>query len=154
MKTRTVRGILVLLAASAGYVGVWASLAPHSFFTSFPGNGRSWLAMDGPFNEHLVRDVGALNLALLAITLAAAARPDASRARLTGLAWLVFSVPHLAYHVAHLGMYDGVDQVLNLVALGGTVALAAALCLPASQRSQAQFRATTAPADRAVWSGI
>ena len=34
------------------------------FYDDFPGLGRSWVAADGPYNEHLVRDVGALNLAL------------------------------------------------------------------------------------------
>jgi hypothetical protein len=38
----------------------------------FPGAGRSWVAPDGPFNEHLARDVGVLNLALAVVTIAAA----------------------------------------------------------------------------------
>lgn len=137
MSVRAARLVLTVLAASAAYVGVWALLAPRSFFASFPGGGRSWVAADGPFNEHLVRDVGALYLALLVVTLAAAVRPESGRVRLTGVAWLVFGVPHLAYHAAHLGLYEGgVDDVLHLVALGGTVALAAALCLPMRRRAR------------------
>lgn len=143
---RAVRLVLIVLAASAAYVGAWALQAPGSFFASFPGGGRSWVSADGLYNEHLVRDVGGLYLALLVVTLGAAIRPDPGRVRLTGVAWLVFGVPHLAYHAAHLDLYEGVDDVLNLVALGGTVALAAALCLPMRQRA----RGPAVPAGGAV----
>lgn len=126
---RGLRVVLLVLAGSASYVGGWALLAPRSFFTSFPGLGRHWVVVDGPFNEHLVRDVGALYLALLVLTLGAVLRPDRALVRLTGAVWLVFSVPHLIYHAAHLGGYDAADRLLNVAALGGTVLLAAALCL-------------------------
>lgn len=127
---RGYRLVLILLSASASYVGLWALLAPRSFFASFPGLGRSWVAVDGPFNEHLVRDVGALYLALLTLTVAAAVRPEPGRVRLAGLAWLVFSLPHLAYHADHLRLYGDLNRLLNLAALVGIVALAAALFLP------------------------
>lgn len=90
------------LAASASYVGVWALLAPASFFRSFPGGGQAWVRTDGLYNEHLVRDVGALYLALLAVTCAGLLRPETDRARMAGVAWLLFGVPHLAYHAEHL----------------------------------------------------
>jgi len=135
---RGLRVVLLMLAGSAGYVGGWALLAPGSFFTSFPGLGRRWLVVDGPFNEHLVRDVGALYLALLVLTAAAVRRPERALVRLVGTAWLVFSVPHLIYHAAHLRIHDAADRLANLASLGGTVLLAAAVCLwpaPAGDRS-------------------
>ena len=82
---------------------MWAVVAPRSFFTAFPGGGHRWVVLDGPYNEHLLRDVGALYLARLVLTLAAARRPAPDLVRLTGEVWLVFSVPHLAYHSAHPG---------------------------------------------------
>lgn len=124
--------VLLLLAASAAYVGVWALLAPTSFFRSFPGGGQAWARTDGLYNEHLIRDIGALYLALLAITCAALMRPETDRARMTGVAWLLFSVPHLAYHAEHLAMTHAaaMTSAAQLTALAGTVVLAALLCLP------------------------
>lgn len=67
---------MFVLAVPAAYVGGWALLAPRSFFTSFPGLGYHWLVVDGPFNAHLVRDVGALYLALLVLIVGAFRHPD------------------------------------------------------------------------------
>jgi len=111
---------LGLLAVSAAVVGWWATLAPRSFYDDFPGASRHWVAADGPFNEHLVRDVGTLNLALAAVTAFAALRFTTTVARLVSAAWLVYSVPHLAYHLAHLD---------TLAATGDKVALVATLAL-------------------------
>ena len=124
------------MAAVAAYVGCWATFAPQSFYDSFPGGGRHWVAMDGPFNEHLVRDVGGLYLALLVLSVGVALRPAPGVVRLTGLVWLAFSVPHLAYHTAHLGMFSRSDQVLNVVGLGGAVVLGLVLCLPLRARER------------------
>src|SRR5829696_8565727 len=123
MNARFERLVLLALALSAAFVGVWGLLAPASFYTGFPGAARHWVAVDGPFNEHLVRDVGALNCALCLLSKRALLRA-------TGLTWLIFAVPHLAYHADHLGLYNRMDQVLNLVSLGGVVVLAATLVLP------------------------
>ena len=130
---RVRRLVLLVLAVSAVYVGVWALLAPASFFRSFPGGGQAWARTDGPSTEHLVRDVGALYLALLAVTCAGLLRPETDRARVAGVAWLLFGVPHLAYHAVHLTMTHAAatTSVAQLTALAGTVVLAALLCLPA-----------------------
>jgi hypothetical protein len=58
---------MALLAVSPLGVGVWALFAPRSFFQDFPAAGRHWVSALGPYNEHLMRDVGALNLALLVL---------------------------------------------------------------------------------------
>ena len=50
--------------------------SPQSFYDDFPGLGRAWVSVDGPYNEHLVRDVGALNLALLVLFVVAWVRLD------------------------------------------------------------------------------
>lgn len=130
MNARYERLVLLALALSAAFVGLWALLAPASFYAGFPGAARHWVAVDGPFNEHLVRDVGALNCALCVLSLVALLRPERAVVRATGLTWLIFAVPHLAYHAHHLGLYNRTDQVLNLVSLGGVVVLAATLVLP------------------------
>ena len=110
---------MVILAAISVYVGAWALFAPASWWASFPGAGFQWLPVLGAYNEHLARDVGALYLALAALSAGAAARPsDNYLVRLTAVVWLVFSVPHLVYHVLHLDHYDGLDRAGNVVSLG------------------------------------
>lgn len=116
------RVALWLLAASAATVGAWAQFAPASFYTSFPA-GRAWVAIDGPYNEHLLRDVGGLNLALALLTAVAAVRLRPGLTRLAAGATLVYSVPHLVYHALHLEPYGFVDAAANVVALGIVVAV-------------------------------
>jgi hypothetical protein len=120
----------IILAVSFATVGVWAQFAPRSFYDDFPGGGRHWVGGDGPFNEHLVRDVGGLNLALTVILVAGLVTMSSVVIRVAGLAALVYSLPHAAYHTAHLDMYDdAVDQVGLAVSLWGFVVLAAVLLL-------------------------
>jgi hypothetical protein len=121
-----------VLAASAADVGVWAGLAPSSFYRSFPLPGHAWVSALGPYNEHLTRDVGGLYLSLLVVSLWAVLRPRAESLRLTGAAWLIFSVVHLVFHLGHLDTFEPVDQAGNVVALGGTLILAVLLLLPTS----------------------
>ena len=66
MNTNWRRGILWALNALGAFVGAWALAAPRSFYDGFPMPGLlgAWVASDGPYNEHLVRDVGSLYLAL------------------------------------------------------------------------------------------
>ncbi|MCH7789126.1 MAG: hypothetical protein IH940_06745, partial [Acidobacteria bacterium] len=59
------------LAAMNALIGIWAQFFPRSFFDDFPGAGDAWVAVDGPYNEHLVRDVGAFGLALCVVLVAA-----------------------------------------------------------------------------------
>lgn len=129
MAGKVVRVGLVLLGLIGLQVGAWASVAPRSFYDDFPGAGRSWVAADGPYNEHLVRDFGALNLALTAVVVVALVAWTPVAVRTAGLAWLVYSLPHLVYHVRHLHIYDTSDQVLNMVGLGGAVVVAAAVLI-------------------------
>ena len=125
MTGKVARGGLVVLGLVGLQLGVWASVAPRSFYDDFPGGGRSWVAADGPYNEHLVRDFGALQLALTAVVVVALLTWTTVTVRTAALAWLVWSVPHTAYHLRHLDLYDTADQVLNVVTLGGAVAVAA-----------------------------
>jgi hypothetical protein len=113
---------LVVIAASSVVVGVWALAAPESFYEDFPGAGRVWVAVDGPYNEHLIRDVGALNLALGFVAAVALVTGSIAVARAAGGAALIYGVPHFVYHAAHLDPFDSGDQVALLVSLGINVA--------------------------------
>ena len=108
---------LALLAVSAMTVGLWAQFAPESFYIDFPGVRRFWVSLDGPYNEHLIRDVGGLHLSLAALTAAAAVRGSASSGRLVSAGWLVYSLPHLGYHVAHLAPFEPLDAAAQVSAL-------------------------------------
>lgn len=131
---RLVRPTLFLLAASALQLGLWASLAPRSFYDDFPTSARRWVAVDGPYNEHLVRDFGGLNLALAAVLIAAFIRPERFLVRTAALASLLFAVPHLAYHATHLDPYGTADKVANIALLGLAALLPAVLVVGTSKR--------------------
>ena len=113
-----VRGGLALLAVSSLVNGLWASVAPRSFYDDFPGLGAAWVALLPPFNAHLVTDVGAFYLGF-AVVLGWAAWSPAPALMSAALAgYLVFSVPHLIFHVTHLdgfSAFDALSQTLGLV---------------------------------------
>jgi hypothetical protein len=134
--TRTLqRTLLLILGATAAYAGPWASIAPRSFYDSFPGFGRVWVGVDGAYNEHLIRDVGATYTALLVLSLVAAASLQPIAVNLAAWTWLTFGTLHLSYHLPHLGDFGATDQVLNLIALGGSVVIAALLAVPRRDRT-------------------
>jgi hypothetical protein len=111
-----VRILLFVLAWPALLLGVWATLAPRNWYENFPGVGQAWIAIDGSYNQHLIRDVGALNLALVVVTVVALVKLDRLLVRTTAAAWLVYSVPHFLYHATHTDPFDTGDLI---AALGG-----------------------------------
>ncbi|MFE3023188.1 hypothetical protein [Nocardia tengchongensis] len=115
--------MLGVLTATGVVTGLWAVFAPESFYDSYPGFGLRWVRVDGPYNHHLVADVGAFFLALGAISAAALYYRDSVIARIAGLAWLVFGVPHFLYHAFH--------RPEALGAFSYALSLVAALLLPA-----------------------
>lgn len=148
MSARTstkVRALLAVLAAGFLVVGAWAQLAPRSFYDDFPGGGRHWVAADGPFNEHLVRDVGGLNLALLVVTALAALTMSRALVRVACAATLVYAIPHLAYHASHLDLYDTADKVGNVTALSVDVVLPLAILVLSLRPASPAPAPTTSP---------
>ena len=134
MRDMTTRVLLIVIAAGNAAVGLWAAIAPESFFDNFPGGGRHWVAVDGPFNEHLVRDVGVLNLALGAVVLAALLRPTRYLVQVAAGAELIYSLPHFLYHAAHLDLFGSGDKVALMGSLSLTV-IAPILLLVRSSRA-------------------
>jgi hypothetical protein len=111
--TRIALGYLALVSLE---IGVWAQLAPRSFYDHFPGLGRAWVRVDGPYNEHLVRDVGGLNLGLAAVLIIALVTLSRPTIVAASLASLLYGIPHLAYHIANT---DGLATSDVAVSLGG-----------------------------------
>ena len=114
-----VRLLLWLMAFGQIGVGVQALFTPRSFYDDFP-LGRGWVKLDGAYNQHLVRDVGSLNLALVVLVLAALFVSTRSLARVASVAWLVNAVPHFVYHARHINMAGmaAADRVGILMTLG------------------------------------
>lgn len=135
--TRAQAAALAVLTASAVYVGGWATLAPRSFYDSFPGLNRTWVSIDGPFNEHLVRDVGAFYLALAAAGVVALIWRERHVTILVATAWTVFSAPHLAYHVVHVRELETFDAVAQTASLSLTLLLAVYVLLTAVRSREA-----------------
>jgi hypothetical protein len=121
------RVLLGVLTVSATTLGVWAAFAPRAFYDKFPGLGQMWVAVDGPYNEHLVRDFGSLNLALAVVSVCALVSLARSTVVASALAWLAYGVPHFVYHARHLGPFDGTQAVAVLASVGSTSVLALAV---------------------------
>ena len=127
MKTGLLRIGLIYQAGAMALVGFWAAFAPHSFYSDFPGGGRHWISADGPFNEHLVRDVGELSLALLVVLGAAAITLSVPLVRAALAAVIVNGGLHVAYHARHLDMFATGDAIAIMVSLGFAPILAVVL---------------------------
>jgi hypothetical protein len=129
-----VRVGLAVLAIQGAVLGVWAGFAPRSFYDDFPGLGRHWVMVDGPYNEHLVRDVGWLNLALTVVTVWAMVTLARALVLATLVAWLVADLPHLGYHAAHLDGLSTGDGTAEIISLALGPAVAAALLVLVARR--------------------
>lgn len=92
---------LVALAAPNVLAGLWAVLAPRSWFDTFPGWSPHLVAAEPPYNAHLATDAGAGLLASGVVLLLAAWFADRRSIQLGLVAFAAFSIPHAAYHVLH-----------------------------------------------------
>ncbi|AIG74523.1 hypothetical protein [Amycolatopsis japonica] len=129
MQRTFTRVLLVVFGLIELPVGLWPLFSPEGFYRDFPGFRTGWVAMDGPFNEHLIQDFGGLNLALSAILIGAAVIGTTAVARLAALATFCFGLPHFLYHLGHVSHFEPVDQVLIIVttALGAVLPVVLAL---------------------------
>jgi len=125
--------ITLLLAWFAFFglvAGGWQQFAPESFYADFPGLGHHWVSPDGPYNEHLLRDVGQGNLAFGTVALVALLTGGIWLARATGLAAVVAGVPHQIYHQHNVHVLPTTtDEVLQTVTLSAVTASAIALAV-------------------------
>lgn len=101
----------------SGCRGLGALRAPL-LLRGLPGRRQAPYSALGVYNEHLVRDVGALNLAPGVLLAAAAVLLGRSLVRASLAAWLVYAVPHLAFHVSVFGALSPLDDLANLATLG------------------------------------
>jgi hypothetical protein len=128
------RALLAALAVSAAYPGLWAAVAPHSFFEDFPGAGRHWTSELPAYSEHLVTDVGAFYLAFALLLAWAAVRPSRELVVPVCTAFALFSAIHLVWHSAHLGGFPATDAVLQTASLAAVLVASAGAALLAARR--------------------
>jgi hypothetical protein len=128
------RVALAILAVVSVELGIWATFAPRTFYDDFPGFGRHWVRVDGPYNEHLVRDFGALNLALAVVTIVALITLGRPLVIAVAIAWLAWGVPHLVYHLRHLDVFETGDKVANVAGLVAVPVLAVVVLILALRR--------------------
>jgi hypothetical protein len=100
-------------------VGLVATLAPRTFYDYVP-----WVDLAPPFSEHLMRDYGAMNLALGLVTAVSAITMNRVMVCTSLAAYLLFAVPHLMFHVTHHDHYTASQAV------GETTALTIAVLIP------------------------
>jgi hypothetical protein len=126
---------LLFLAATTLNGSLWALPFPRSFYDYFPLPGRDWVSTLGPYDEHLVRDYGALNLALGILLVGTAIFLGRRLTRVALVAWLGYALPHFVYHTTlteHFSPFDNVGQLgsLGLQVLLPLVMLAVTGALP------------------------
>src|SRR6266568_4384061 len=125
-------GLLVLTLQMAG-IGLWALLAPQSFYDSFPGGGHAWVALLPPYNEHLVRDVGSLYLGFSILLGWALVVLERRLVQAVLVAVLVSAVPHFLFHLEHLDQFPLEDKIAQTAVLGLFLVLPFLLLILTSQ---------------------
>src|ERR687898_201556 len=90
-----------------GAVGIWALVAPRSFFDT--------LARFEPYNQHFLQDIGAFQIGLGAVLLLAALAPHADLLAAALLGVGIGSVAHAVSHV--LGIDLGGRPALDIPVL-------------------------------------
>jgi hypothetical protein len=131
----SIRYGLLVLAISQASTGLWALVAPRSFYDDFPPGRGGWVSALGPYNEHMTIDYGALSLALVTVLVVAARVLERRLVIVAAGAYLVWSLPHLAYHLVTLDRYGTTDAIGNAVTLAVTVLLPLWIVVAARRRS-------------------
>ena len=114
---RFVRSVAVGVGSVFVGAGVWAFVAPRSFFEN--------AAAFEPYNAHFIRDIGAFQLGLGAVLLLSVWIRDALLAALAGVA--VGAVAHLVAHI--VDRHAGGDPASDLPVFGLVAALLVAAAI-------------------------
>lgn len=138
------RAVLYALGGIQLLNGIWITISPTSFYDDFP-LGRGWVAALPAYNEHLMRDVGALFAATGVVLIVAGVWMERRVIALALVSYLIFSVPHTIYHLLNLEPYGTGDAVANAIALVATVVLPVYLLIVLGRLSPGSERPPPAP---------
>jgi hypothetical protein len=108
-----IRIVLLILGVGQGLGALTQLFGPRWFFDYGP-----WVNRLPPYNEHLMRDVGAATLGWVLLIFAALVTLRPVLVRLAVVANLLFTVPHFVFHATHLAGYSGGDAAAQTIILG------------------------------------
>jgi hypothetical protein len=111
-RTRWAQVLLGINLVALLPLAVWPLASPRGFYENFPGGGLHWIDINGPYNEHFLRDFGALNAALVVVIVFALWKPAVALLQATGLALAVYALPHAVYHLSHLDVYKSSEKFI------------------------------------------
>jgi hypothetical protein len=151
---REIRAGLIALGIPFAGIGVWALLAPHSWFDEFPGAGMHWVSALPPYNEHLVRDFGSLYLGLGLLLVWSGLLLERRLVQAACAVTLVFAVPHFIYHLTQLDALSTGDNIANMLTLALTVVVPAALLVLARTPTGAVKREDGTRGDTTIEGGV
>jgi hypothetical protein len=120
---RLLRGGIAVMAVTPALVGIWATISPRGFYDDFPGLGHAWVSAVGAYDEHLVRDVGALYLGSLVLLALAWVWLDRRLVQAALVSYAVAALPHLIYHCTALESFSTGDAVAEIGGLALNVVL-------------------------------
>ncbi len=112
--------VLRPLAGIQAAVGGWIDVRPHFFYDNW------FVALDMPYNEHLLLDLGALNVAFGVLLGCAAMSMERRLLQVTLASYLAHTIGH---HTIHLTYTDHLTHPQSAVQLSD---LAANVLLPAA----------------------
>lgn len=136
MTSRWIRLLLAVQAVGLAGVAIWPLVDPRGFYDKFPGGGHHWINVNGPYNEHFIRDFGALNAALLVVVIYAIWKVTPALVQAASLALIVYGIPHVLYHLGHLDVYGKTsEQFLAVGPLGLQIAAAVATLVFSSRQA-------------------
>jgi hypothetical protein len=117
---------VALVGLANAEVGIWGTAAPRSFYASFPGFGRHWVAPMGPYDEHLVRDYAASEIGFAVLLVCVAIWFTRRVVLIAGAAFIAGTLPHFAYHLTTTRMLSTGDNVASLGSFVVEMAIVAA----------------------------
>lgn len=124
--TRGLRAGIAFLTATQIVVGLWALFFPVNFFA------LDVVGMGMAYNEHLMRDYGAMTLASAVVLSAATVRGGRTLTVVALSMYLMWAIPHFIIHVTMLDHLSAATGAMLLTGLGIAIALAAGLLVLAA----------------------
>ena len=134
-RTRWIQVLLGINLVSLLPLAIWPLASPRGFYDQFPGGGMHWIDINGPYNEHFLRDFGALNAALVVVIVFALWKPATSLLQATGLALAIYALPHAIYHLSHLDVYKSSEKLIATAPLVLQIFMGLAIAWLATTRS-------------------
>ncbi len=120
---RRVRVGLVILAVPTTITGLWAIVAPASWYADY-GHGIAPPSAFGAYNEHFVQDLGSGYLGIGAVLVCASVWLQRHVVMTALIGFLVFTLPHLVVHVVEPGKLDRAGYLFTtgVLAIGALLA--------------------------------